>query len=214
MSPRLDRRLAAILLSGLCLAMSGKTLGATLPGKDALATSMLIEEDKDERRGQVFATTGYYYMSSQNLRVSGIEFDAGYHHAQTDKFGFGPRIRQAFSAADGFATLFTGLVLDFTYAITGSLVSVDRSYTLGDFHAASVQQRDAGGVKGIVSVSQFFINTTQVAVPFSGVGVGLRYDLPAGKSFVYTAGLSVDRVTNTKIMIVPVQAFIGVANSL
>lgn len=207
-------RLTALLVCGLCFAFATHARGATPPGKDALASATLIDEDRHERRGKMFATSGYYSMSSSKIQVSGVEFDAGYHYAQTDRFGFGPRVRQAFSVADGFATLFTGLVLDFTYAITGSLVSTDRVYKLGDFKAATIEEKDDGGIKAVVSISQFFINTTKVAVPFSGIGIGFKYDRPIGKNYSMTVGLSADRVTNTEVMIVPVQVYAGFVNSL
>jgi hypothetical protein len=194
--------------------MAPAAQAAPLPGKDALATAMIIEEEKDVTRGEAFITTGYYYMSSAHIRISGIEFDAGYHYAKSDKIGFGPRIRQAFSAADGFATLFTGLVLDMNYAITGSLLTTNRAFKLNDHPSARIRQHHAGGLIATASLSQFFINTTQVAVPFSGIGFGLRYDLPSDTALTYTAGVSIDRVTNTETMIVPVQVTLGIVNAL
>lgn len=176
----------------------------------------LVRLEKSETReaNSVFFTGGYFRLSSPAGKVSGLEFNLGYRYAVSDKFAMGPKMRQALSRKDGFATLFTAIQIDLDYALWGALGSYQGSVELDGQRVYRYKDSEYGVLRIVVGVSQFFVNTTDFSVPFSGFGGGIRYDLPTQWSTMISIGAGIDRLTNAKLMVIPFQFYVGLSQPI
>lgn len=173
-----------------------------------------IEKTESREASSVFINSGYFRLSSSAGVVTGLEFNLGYRYAQSDSVALGTRMRQAASPTDGFATLFTALQIEIDYALWGHFGKQQRSIELDGQRVYRYKNSNSGVLVANFGMSQFFLNTSEFSVPFSGVGCGLRYDLPTQWATILSVGTGIDRLTNSKLQVIPFQFYFGLAQLL
>jgi hypothetical protein len=184
---------------------------------DAVAPPSKVEQRSDTKSNNFYGTVGYYQIHSPSTYVAGFEFNLAFRHAYSDRVAFGPRLRQAYSQptlSQGYETLFTALAVDMDISLTGTFRQETAEASLDDQRVISYLPQATGGWRCTLSMNQFFINTTKVAAPFSGFGLGFRYDVPSERDLAFTVGASLDRITNSVLMLVPVQIYGGIVHNL
>lgn len=205
--------LKAILALG-ALAAPGAALAADGQTEPTNTGAVQLRESSEAKKNNAFGTAGYYQMRSRTLTVTGLEFNLGFRHARDEKLSFGPRLRQAFASDESYTTLYTGFSMDLDYAVTGRMTLEEGETYEKEQRIFKYRERNTGGFKVTLTMSQFFINTINVAVPFSGPGVGFRYDFPSDGVITITGGAGIDRLTNTEIMLVPFLVYAGLVHIL
>lgn len=193
-------------LRGLALALLASTAGichgATQPSVKQMNYTV------SERRGSLDLTPYYFRMSANSVTISGFGMGAGFNYATSKKWSVGAGVRKAFSRADGYASIFTTLDISVMYAITGSLVESDQTTSLDGKRILDARAFNDGGWRVGLTTTQYYFNANQSTVPYSGFSAQGEYEFSSQSPWSYAPGVRVDRVTNDKTVLLPLQLYL------
>lgn len=162
-----------------------------------------------EKRLRLAVATEYVLFTQTGSAIVGLVLAGDVQYALSRKWAFGGGIRQAFSSS-GFSGIFTQIHMSVARSLTGTLLSSDRQVSLKESPVARSIESDPHGWAARFYLSQYFINTTGLILPFTGIGAGVSYDWQWGEKTPVSLGLRIDRMTNGTSVYHPISCFAAI----
>lgn len=135
-----------------------------------------VRRDSREKSFRVSGVPTYYNVSLDGVSLTGVGVALNQQMVVGDDVAFGLNVMQALSSEGGGSALFTNVGLAVSYAITGKLAYRESQLFLDDGAVLSSKGANTGGFRSELVVNQYFFNTEEAAIPFSGVSLNFLYE--------------------------------------
>ncbi len=142
-------------------------------------------------------------MGVQNRQAIGAGL--GLNYGLNSKWAFGSSIRHGTDATMKTDKAFTGFDIHLAYSFRGGMV-----ITPEDMNETSYKK--FGGWRLQALVSQYYFSAE--VTPYSGLGFGASYEIPASYRMTYILGGRLDRVSNGNADLYPLEAYAGIGYRL
>jgi hypothetical protein len=149
--------------------------------------------------------------NTASIHISGPAVGVGFLYGASRSIGVVGIARQAFSSQSQFSSMFSELALGLSYAITGSLLREGEEIRLNGKVVVQSRDHSSGGLRITVLANQYFLNASSTVVGLSGLGSSLIWEAPSTAAWSWHIGARADIASNGKIVIVPIQGFLGIS---
>ena len=167
-----------------------------------------IKEIDNEKRLRLLLTPEFVYLSNGDKKLMGLVAGVEAQYSLYPKIAVGMSLRQAFS---GISSLFFGIDLRFTYAVTGRLRATDRNISVGEMTVFEREGLATGGIHLQLNLTQIFFSNASITLPYVGPGVTIGYESSSDGGSNSKYGIRVDMLSNGILNLMPIQFFYAIA---
>lgn len=172
--------------------------------------NIAIDNVSVEKRSKIFLYGDYFSASNSKLKssISGPSVGLGIRYGLNQRFAVGGTIKQNFSSL-GASASFTSIELNAHYSLSVLMLKTDKKVRLNhESIMEGLASRKSGLVYGL-HASQFIFNGSSAALPLTGLGASLNYELNTRKA-TYSIGGRMDYLINGDTSVTPLTISIGI----
>jgi hypothetical protein len=176
---------------------------------ETYATSPDTPKENENVKGfRLLLTPELVYLMSSDKSLAGFDIGVEGMYALYDKLAIGGSLRQAFS---GLSSLFFGVDVRLTYALSGALRVTDRQVEIGDTVVFERQGLSPGGISVQLLISQTFFSNASISLPYFGEGISFGYELASDDRNNLKFGVRADMLNNGSSSLRMIQGFMSFA---
>ncbi len=180
-----------------------------LASGSAMAALQLEVRESDSATHFVF-DLGYARLSNQDDdKITALSGRLSLVYGISPRLGLQADIEQAFSPTDGFSAVYSRLAVGPSFAILGSLKNRRTQILLGDTTVVNSGGKSGARLRVSLGAEQLFLNGSTKLLGLAGFGLGLYYDIPLEMGYGLCASLRWARLSNTNLVLTPVQLGLG-----
>lgn len=190
------------MTAGICLFYSG----LSLPSAEAQVSDISEERSEEASRIRV-SLTGYQFTIDEKLFTgSGTEF--GFERSLSPHWNASGALGQAYTiGTKNFGTLFTLIDISIWYSIWGAFTQERRVWRDAGNVVATYEDKRSRGLRIGLGTQQYFFNTPNSAIPFSGLAMKVLYELGLNFSFDLAIGAEAARLLNANYTATTLRGF-------
>lgn len=171
----------------------------------------VVLNDKDvEKKLKVTAHGEYFTASNSELgsSISGPSFGLGVRYGINSRVAFGGAIKQNF-ATIGASASFTSIEINGYWSNKVSMIKRDQNFSVNNETVLEGLKAGNNGFLYGLHISQYIFNGTNAALPLTGLGGSVNYELNTNK-ITYSVGARMDYLVNGDTTVMPMTLTFGV----
>jgi hypothetical protein len=198
----------ATLFSSVC------AYGQTSEQPKAVINPEALEKTEKIHRFRLFFSGEPGRLSGPGANVNGLGVGLALQYGLGQKWAGVMAVRQSFGLNSSRTALYTGFDGRIIYALSGSILKSSQSVRIDGVKVLDAAPKFEGGYRIFFAMNQYFVNTSNTAVPTAGPGLGAYYETqsPTDKNWFY--GFRYDMTGNGVKDIKFMHLFFGMALGL